>query len=220
MWQKLLIHKRGRLRVLRQGLVMTFVLASASSCFRLHMYDQPRYEPLEFSSSAKNGQSARHPVAGTIARGTLQEDRHYYTGMEGDSVFTNEFPFEVTLPVLERGRERYNIYCSVCHDRVGTGRGMVVQRGFQQPTSYHVDRLRREPVGYFFDVITNGFAKMPSYSTQIPVQDRWAIVAYVRALQLSQYSMVSELPSALRQRVEQGEIPGDGDGHVEGEAHH
>jgi hypothetical protein len=220
MWQKLLIHKRGRYQALRRGLVMTLVLASASGCFRLHMYDQPRYEPLEASTTFENGQSSRHPVAGTVARGTLKEDSHYYTGMEGDSVFTDEFPFEVTLPVLERGRERYNIYCSVCHDRVGNGRGMVVQRGFKQPTSYHDERLRREPVGYFFDVISNGFAKMPSYAKQIPVQDRWAIVAYVRALQLSQYSQVSNLPSDLRHLVEQGETPGDGAGHEEGGAQH
>ena len=216
MWPKLLIHKSGRMQALRRGLVLTLVLASVSGCFRLHMYDQPRYEPLEASNTFENGQSARHPVAGTVARGTLKEDAHYFTGIEGDSVYSSEFPFEVTLEVLQRGRQRYNIYCSVCHDRVGTGRGMVVRRGYKQPTSYHDDRLRNQPAGYFFDVITNGFAKMPSYAKQIPVQDRWAIVAYVRALQLSQFALVSDLPAETRQRVEQGEPAA----HEEGEAHH
>lgn len=222
MWQKLQIHKGEqrravlRRRPLVRSTVVLLALLGVTGCFRLHMYDQPRYEPLEASSTFENGQSARQPVAGTVARGMLHEDRQYYTGIEGDSVFTNSFPFEVTMEVLERGRDRYNIYCTPCHDRVGTGRGMVVRRGFKQPTSYHDDRLRRQPAGYFFDVITNGFSTMPSYARQIPVQDRWAIVAYIRALQMSQYARVSELPAEIRTRVESGESPS----HEESGAHH
>jgi hypothetical protein len=223
MWQKLQIHKGAwrhrmlRRRLLLGGTLVLLAMSGAIGCFRLHMYDQPRYEPLEASSTFENGQSARLPVAGTVARGSLKEDRHYYTGMQGDSVFTETFPFPVTMEVLERGRDRYNIFCTPCHDRVGTGRGMVVRRGFKQPTSYHDDRLRRQPAGYFFDVITNGFSTMPSYARQIPVQDRWAIVAYIRALQLSQYARVSDLPAAVRQRVEAGEGPAM---QKEGETHH
>jgi hypothetical protein len=221
MWQKLQIPEAGRRLGWRRGLVACCVLMGASGCFRLHMYDQPRYEPLEASKSFEDGGSARQPVPGTVARGALREDRHYYTGMEGDSVFTENFPFEVTMEVLERGRERFNIYCSPCHDRVGTGRGMVVRRGYKQPTSYHDDRLRRQPAGYFFDVITNGFATMPSYARQIPVQDRWAIVAYIRALQLSQFARVSELPADMQRRVETGESPSEaGSDEAEGGAHH
>ena len=221
MWQKLQIHKGAlrwpvRGRSLLGGSLVLLMLSGVTGCFRLHMYDQPRYEPLEASSTFENGQASRHPVAGTVARGTLKEDRHYYTGIEGDSVFTDTFPFEVSMEVLERGRERYNIYCTPCHDRVGNGRGMVVRRSFKQPTSYHDDRLRRQPAGYFFDVITNGFSTMPAYARQIPVQDRWAIVAYIRALQLSQHARVSELPADIRHRVEAGESPSD----EEGEAHH
>lgn len=221
MWQKLQIPEVERRLGMRRLVALLCVLAGVSGCFRLHMYDQPRYEPLEASKSFQNGQSARPLVEGTVARGTLREDRHYYTGMEGDSVFTENFPFEVTMPVLDRGRERFNIYCSPCHDRMGTGRGMVVRRGYKQPTSYHDDRLRRQPAGYFFDIITNGFATMPSYARQIPVQDRWAIVAYIRALQLSQYARVSDLPADMRRRVEAGESPSQMESHdEEGGAHH
>jgi hypothetical protein len=216
MWQKLQIPESGRRLGMRRWVAVFGVLMGVTGCFRLHMYDQPRYEPLEASRSFENGQSARPHVDGTVARGTLREDRQYYTGIEGDSVFTENFPFEVTMEVLERGRERFNIYCTPCHDRVGTGRGMVVRRGFKQPPSYHEDRLRRQPAGYFFDVITNGFAKMPSYAHQIPVQDRWAIVAYIRALQLSQYARVSDLPADMRRRVENGETPGQAESHDEG----
>jgi hypothetical protein len=221
MWQKLQIPESGRRLGMRRWVAVFGVLMGVTGCFRLHMYDQPRYEPLEASRSFKNGQSARPHVDGTVARGTLREDRQYYTGMEGDSVFTENFPFEVTREVLERGRERFNIYCTPCHDRVGTGRGMVVRRGYKQPPSYHEDRLRRQPAGYFFDVITNGFATMPSYAHQIPVQDRWAIVAYIRALQLSQYARVSDLPADMRRRVENGETPEQAESHdEEGGAHH
>jgi len=166
------------------------------------MHNQPRYRPLSSSKFFADGKSAREPVPGTVARGELREDRAYFTGMVDDSTFTTELPFVLTRDVLERGRERYGIYCSVCHDAVGTGRGMVVRRGYKQPPSFHIDRLRDERAGYFFDVITQGFAKMPGYAAQIPVQDRWAIVAYLRALQFSQRVPVAEMPAALRAEFE------------------
>lgn len=170
------------------------------------MYDQPRYEPHESSALFEDGQASRPQVPGTVARGMLREDRAFHTGMENDSVFTADLPFEVTHGLLARGRQRYDIFCSVCHDRAGTGRGVVVRRGFKQPSSFHEPRLRSEPVGYFFDVITNGFATMPSYAAQIPPEDRWAIVAYLRALQLSQHAPVNELPAAVRRRIERAAV--------------
>ena len=179
------------------------LLACGSGCFRLHMYDQPRYAPLQRSSLFADGASSRALVAGTVPRGFLNQDKHFYTGMEGDSVFTAVFPFEITRVVLERGQERFNIFCSPCHDRLGTGRGMVVRRGYKQPESMHIDRLRQQPAGYFFDVMTNGFATMPSYAAQIPPADRWAIAAYVRALQLSQNLPAADLPADLRVEMEQ-----------------
>lgn len=165
--------------------------ACAAGC-RQRMADQPRYDPLEASSFFADGLSARPLVEGTIARGHLRTDEHFYTGkVNGEPV--TAFPFEVTQAVLRRGRERFKIFCSVCHDRVGTGRGMVVRRGFRQPPSYHIDRLREAPVGHFFDVMTNGFGAMPSYASQVPPADRWAIAAYIRALQLSQHVEVGAL---------------------------
>ena len=166
------------------------------------MHDQPRYEPLESSQFFADGKSARDPVPGTVARGSLREDRAYFTGMVDDSTFTAELPFVLTREILERGQERYGIFCSVCHDAVGMGRGMVVRRGYKQPSSFHIDRLREERAGYFFDVITQGFATMPGYAAQIPVADRWAIVAYLRALQLSQRLPVGEMPASLRAEFE------------------
>jgi hypothetical protein len=183
--------------------VLLPVLAGSAGCFRLHMYDQPRYAPLQKSSLFADGGSSRPLVAGTVPRGYLNQDKHFYTGMEGDSVFTAVFPFAITRAVLERGQERFNIFCSPCHDRLATGRGMVVRRGYKQPESMHIDRLRQQPVGYFFDVMTNGFATMPSYAAQIPPADRWAIAAYIRALQLSQNLSAADLPADLRVEMEQ-----------------
>jgi mono/diheme cytochrome c family protein len=124
-------------------------------------------------------------VEDTVARGQLHDDAYFYTGKIGAN--PGEYmPFQVTEKDVERGRQRYNIYCAPCHSRVGDGNGMIVQRGFKQPPSYHIERLRKAPLGYFFDVITNGFGTMPDYASQIPAEDRWRIVAYIRALQLSQ----------------------------------
>jgi len=159
---------------------------------RQDMHDQPKFVPLRMSDFYADKRSARPIETGTVARGQLKEDTYFYTGkigtQEGDVM-----PFPVTADVLARGQQRYNIYCSPCHSELGDGHGMVVQRGLKPPPSYHSDRLRKAPIGHFFDVMTNGFGAMPDYATQIPVADRWAIAAYIRALQLSQNAQKSDL---------------------------
>jgi mono/diheme cytochrome c family protein len=132
-----------------------------------------------------------------VARGQLREDEHLFAG-KIDGQLTDVFPMPVTAAVMARGQERYNVFCSPCHGRTGSGNGMVVQRGFRAPPSYHEERLRNAPVGYYFDVMTNGFGAMQDYASQIPVADRWAIAAYIRALQLSQRATVNEVPAARR----------------------
>jgi mono/diheme cytochrome c family protein len=161
---------------------------------RQDMHDQPRFKPLAKSDFYPDLRSARPPVEGTIARGQLQEDSYFYSGKIGSNP-GDYMPFPVTGEVLARGRERFDIYCSPCHSRLGDGHGMIVQRGFRPPPSYHTDRLRNAPLGYFFDVMTHGFGAMPSYASQIPPRDRWTIVAYIRALQLSQHATASDLPA-------------------------
>jgi mono/diheme cytochrome c family protein len=131
----------------------------------------------------------------------LHSDTHFYTGkVDGNLVET--LPFPVTRTLLERGHERYEIYCAPCHDRVGSGQGMVVRRGFRRPPSLHIDRLREAPIGHFFDVISNGFGAMPDYAAQIPPRDRWAIAAYIRALQLSQHATLADVPAELREQLQ------------------
>jgi mono/diheme cytochrome c family protein len=159
------------------------------------MHNQPKYTPLRPSTFFADGLSAREPVAGTIPRGHLDEDTLLYAGKEHGQP-AEEFPFAVDDKVMARGQERFNIYCSPCHGRTGEGNGMVVQRGFRKAANYHVDRLRQAPAGYFFDVITNGFGVMPDYKGQIPVRDRWLIIAYIRALQLSHDAPASDVPAA------------------------
>jgi hypothetical protein len=165
------------------------------------MADQPRYGPLARSTFFEDGRAARPLEEGTVARGQLRNDQHLYTGKEGDKL-VDTFPFAVTLERLVRGQERYNIYCSPCHDRVGTGQGMIVRRGYRAPESFHIDRLRQAPAGYFFDVMTNGFGVMPDYAQQVHPEDRWGIVAYIRALQLSQYATLADVPGDQRQQLE------------------
>jgi mono/diheme cytochrome c family protein len=174
---------------------------------RQDMHDQPRYKPLASSSFFGDHRSARPLVEGTVARGQLRDDEHLYEG-KIDGQLAESFPFPVTAEVLARGRERFDIYCAPCHSRIGDGNGMVVQRGYRQAQSLHIERLRNERVGYFFDVITRGFGAMPDYASQIPVRDRWAIVAYVRALQLSQSATLADVPAARRAELERGpEVP-------------
>jgi cytochrome c5 len=168
--------------------------AGALGACRQDMHDQPKYEAFERSRFFADSTSARPFPPGTVARGQLREDEPYYTGYTRDDRLIRTIPIEVTRRTLERGRETFDAFCAPCHDRAGTGRGMIVRRGFKQPPTYHQDRLRNEADGYLFDVITNGFGQMPSYASQIPVEDRWAVVAYVRALQLSQHARLAELP--------------------------
>lgn len=164
------------------------------------MHDQPKYIPLRSSEFFADGRSARAPVPGTVARGELREDTLFYTGKVGDQ-FAAKFPMPVTRALLERGQERFNIYCAPCHSRIGDGNGVVVQRGFRRPTSFHDPRLRGAPPGYYFDVMTRGFGAMSDYAAQIAPQDRWAIAAYVRALQLSQHASLTDLAPVQREQL-------------------
>jgi cytochrome c553 len=163
---------------------------------RQDMHDQPKFKPLRINTFYPDNRSARPLIDGTVARADLREDTYYYTGKVNGQPGT-EFPFPVTREVLERGEERYNIYCSPCHSRIGDGNGMIVQRGFKRPPSYHTDRLRQAPIGHFFDVMTNGFGAMSEYKSQVSVSDRWAIAAYIRALQLSQDATQADVPPGM-----------------------
>jgi mono/diheme cytochrome c family protein len=167
-------------------------LLLVSGC-RQDMHNQPKYRPLRATAFFKDGSSARPIVEGTIARGTLQEDEGFFTGKVAGAPVT-EMPFPVDQHVLDRGEQRYNIYCTPCHDAVGTGRGMVVQRGYRPPPSFHTERLRAAPPGHYVDVMTNGFGAMPDYRVQINPRDRWAIAAYIRALQLAHRASPSDVP--------------------------
>jgi len=161
------------------------------------MQDQPKYKDLRGSAFFADGRSARPLVEDTVARGFLYADQKFATGKSGND-FVTDLPVPLTRQLLERGRERFNIYCSPCHGTTGNGLGVVVQRGYRQPPSLHIDRLRAAPVGYFFDVMTRGFGAMPDYAAQIPPADRWAIAAYERALQLSQLTTIQDVPAAER----------------------
>lgn len=209
------------------GVILCLVLAG---CDRLDMYDQPRYEPLEASPFFADGLSARPPVEGTIARGLLREDEAFHTGKEKGAL-VHKFPeaayhaiyerrmpqfetaYEETPPVelrralLERGRERFEIYCIVCHGQTGAGDGMIVQRGLRKPPSYQIDRLRRAPAGHFFDVMTRGYGAMASYASRVDAEDRWAIVAYIRALQLSQHAELQDVPDDERAALGSADAP-------------
>lgn len=171
------------------------VLAMAGC--RQDMHDQPRFKPLAMSDFYTDLRSARPPVDGTVARGQLHEDAYFYTGKVGNNP-GDYMPFPVSADVLARGEQRFNIYCAPCHSRMGDGNGMIVQRGFNQPPSYHIERLEKAPLGYFFDVMTNGFGAMPDYASQIAARDRWCIVAYIRALQLSQHATSADVPAGQK----------------------
>jgi mono/diheme cytochrome c family protein len=204
------------LRFSLSPLLPVFLLAAvifAAGC-RRDMQDQPKMKPYRGTSFFGDGLSSRQPVEGTIPRGYLRNDKALYTGKKDQATATTSpapvpqsgaanvypddvdtFPFPITADTVKRGRERYDIFCSACHGMTGHGDGMIVRRGFRQAASFHDDRLRQAPVGHFFDAITNGWGAMPSYSSQIPVQDRWAIISYVRALQVSQQNTQRAAPS-------------------------
>jgi len=175
-----------------------FTAITLTTACRIDMHVQPRQNPLSRSDFYADQRSARQPVEGTIARGQLHEDTYFYTGKIGNNP-GDVMPFPVTKEVLARGRERFNIFCAPCHSRLGDGNGFVPSRGFpRKPPSYHIERLRKASLGYFFSVMTEGFGIMPDYASQISPQDRWDIVAYVRALQLSQNATMADVPEGQK----------------------
>jgi mono/diheme cytochrome c family protein len=165
------------------------------------MHDQPKYVPLRASTFFADGSSARLPVPGTVARDHLRDDVLLYTGRVDDQP-SPVFPFVVDEGVMSRGRDRFDVFCSPCHGRTGLGDGMVVQRGYARPPSLLENRLRTAPPGRFFDVMTNGLGAMPDYAAQIPARDRWAIAAYIRALQLAGSATIADVPQAERVGLE------------------
>jgi mono/diheme cytochrome c family protein len=191
-----LCHKPSAFRAACAALVLV-----VPGCHR-DMHDQPRYDTLEASDFFVDGKSARPPVEGTIARGQLHQDESFHTG-KVRGAFVLEPPVDITRALLERGEERFNIYCAVCHARTGEGDGMIVQRGFRRPPSLHMDRLRNAPAGHFFDVMTNGFGAMPSYKVQVSAADRWAITAYIRVLQLSRSATLDDVPANERSALQE-----------------
>lgn len=200
---------RGALRTLQRRrfshvtlLLVILVLACLiviSACG--NMRDQPREKPFRPSPLFADGSSARPIIPGTVARGHLRLDEHLYTGKVNGGL-ADTFPFPITRQVLVRGQERFNIFCSPCHSRLGDGNGMIVRRGFSRPPSFHIDRLRKAPVGHFFEVITRGYGTMYSYASRVPPEERWAIIAYIRALQLSQNVRLDELSPEERQQFQ------------------
>jgi hypothetical protein len=197
--------------MLRLGKLFPLMLVVWLAGCRLDMHVQPRYNPLAKSDFFADQRSARPLVEGTVARGELREDAYFYTGRLGNNP-GDYMPFPVTREDLERGRTSYNVYCAPCHSRVGDGNGYIPSRGFsRKPPSYHIERLEKAPVGYLYGVITEGFGIMSDYSSQIRPRDRWCIVAYIRALQLSQHATVGDaaghpIPSPAPEFV----VPGTG----------
>ncbi len=239
--QSSIFNLRSSILNLRSSILVLAVLAFGAC--RQDMHDQPKYRPLrpvDQIGSINDGRSARPLVEGTVARGELRDDVEFYTGKiagfgqtmantpaisssqvrqgasgvtPGLQGFVAEFPMQITAADLDRGQERFNIYCAVCHGPLGDGGGMIPKRGFRKPPSYHDDRLRNAPVGYFFDVITNGFGNMPDYAAQVEPSDRWRIIAYIRALQLSQRATVADVPADKRDELNKKPEAKEGDGH-------
>ena len=186
---------------MRFKLLLSLTLAFALAGCRQDMHDQPRYKPLAGTDFFGDGRSARPVVEGTVARGHLHTDHARYTGkLDGEEV--DAFPFPIASNDLTRGQQRFNVYCSPCHSRIGDGNGMVVRRGFRQAASYHTERLIKAPVGHFFDVITNGYGAMPSYASRVDPDDRWRIAAYIRVLQLSENATIEDVPASQRNALE------------------
>lgn len=188
---------------IRTKLLLTLLvgLLAGAGC-RMDMHDQPKYQVYEFAGAIfPDGRASRTPPEGTVAQGQLRDDDLLYTGRL-DGADSELFPFPITTELMERGRDRYNIYCSPCHDQVGTGQGVVVRRGMKQPPSLHIVRLREAPPGYYFNVITNGFGVMFSYASRLSPEDRWAVIAYIRALQLSQGASYGDVTDEDVARVE------------------
>lgn len=183
--------------------VLLLAIVCFTSC-RRGMVDQQHLKPLAQENFFPDGAGSRVPPAHTIARGQLREDEQFFTGKIGDELAAT-MPMKVNYEMLERGRERFDIYCAVCHGRTGEGNGMVVERGFPAPPSFHEQRLRDAPVGHFFDVMTNGYGVMCSYASRVRPEDRWAIVAYIRALQLSQNARPADADPAGARQLEEAQ---------------
>jgi mono/diheme cytochrome c family protein len=181
---------------------MIVVVATGAAC-RQDMHDAPRYDPLEASSYLPKGSSAQPLVPGTVPRGHLDDNEALFAGKAAGKLIDAP-PKTMTRADLDRGQQRFDVYCAPCHGRTGEGNGMVVQRGYKQAASYHVERLRQMPIGYFYDVMTNGFGAMPDYRTQIPVEDRWRIAAYVRVLQVSHSATAADVPADQLRKLNEG----------------
>lgn len=238
---KVRIKARSQFRAIAFGLcVFTFALSGCRQDMHDQPKYRPQ-RPIDQIGTINDGTSARPQVEGTVARDQLRDDVEFYTGKLrnfqalasaqpqpavsqsanpqaaentalGYQGFVSEVPMPITAADLDRGQERFNIYCSVCHGRLGDGSGMIVKRGFRRPPSFHDERLRNAPVGYFFDVETNGFGAMPDYASQIPPEDRWRIISYIRALQLSQRATVADVPASERGKLSNGseQAPAEG----------
>ncbi len=201
-----MLHHSVHMKFVGLALGLLMLAACSPKLSIQAMANQPRAEVYEPSAFFADGASARPLEAGTVPRGQQQDDALLYTGqLNGQPA--DVFPFPITGDVMTRGQERFDIYCAPCHGLAGNGDGPVVRRGFTPPPSYHIDRLRQASAGHFFDVITNGFGAMPGYAEQIPVRDRWAIVAYIRALQLSQHAALSDVPADQRGQLQSGGQP-------------
>ena len=203
MAQPPLLSEEGSTLLPTCGLLVMICISILTTACTQNMATQPRYDPLEASDFFPDSSSARPLPIGTISRDYVMKIEFGETGMI-DGKPADRFPFPITAEVLRRGQQRYNIYCSPCHDYVGTGNGMAARRGFRRmPASFHTDEMRMSPPGHFFDVMTNGFGSMPPYASQIAARDRWAITAYIRALQLSQWATLDSVPEDERRRLEQ-----------------
>ena len=184
-------------------LLALLCLSLVAGC-RQDMHNQPKFIPLRESEFFPDGRSERPLVPGTVPRGELRDNSEFYTGMIGDKL-VDTLPMPLTKRLLQRGQQRFNIYCAPCHSLVGDGDGMIVRRGYLRPPSFHDDRLRNAPLGHFYRVMTYGSGAMPDYAQQVSPADRWAIVAYIRALQLSQAAGVNDVPADQRPRLGEGE---------------
>lgn len=194
---------RRRLAATPLALLVALTALATVGC-RQDMHDQPRIDPLEASTFFADGKGARRLPPGTVARGMLRADLHLYEGRDAAGELVATLPMPADRELLYRGRQRYEIYCSPCHDSTGGGRGMIVRRGFKQPPPLYEQRLAEMPIGYFYDVMTNGFGLMSSYAQQVPVTDRWAIAAYLRVLQARRGVALAELPPELQAEARAG----------------